>query len=102
MIGDATRLTLGHVKRHIPPGSRLPDDIALLDIAQDLLLPHIHDRGVFDRVTFDGGTALRKHSAGSAGRFSTDIDPATNDRPLTATPVEFGLAHGRQPLAKAA
>lgn len=79
MIGDATRLTLGHVKRHIPPGSRLSDDVALLDIAQDLLLAHLHDQGVFEQVTFKGGTALRKLYAGGAGRFSTDIDLATND-----------------------
>lgn len=79
MIGDATMLTLGHVKRHIPPGSRLSDDIALLDIAQDVLLAHLHERGVFEQVTFKGGTALRKLYAGSAGRFSTDIDFSIND-----------------------
>jgi predicted nucleotidyltransferase component of viral defense system len=64
------------VSRHVPPasGQHVGRDIALLDIAQDLLLAHLHEVGVFDVVVFKGGTALRKHHAGSRGRFSTDLD----------------------------
>lgn len=70
------RLTIGHVARHVPPssGRRVGRDVALLDIAQDLLLAHLHAVGIFDMVVFKGGTALRKHHAGSQGRFSTDLD----------------------------
>lgn len=46
------------------------------DIAQDFLLAHLAEQGVFDLVTFKGGTALRKLVAGGQGRFSTDIDLA--------------------------
>lgn len=77
MIGDAHSLTRGYVQRHIPPGSGLNLDIAILDIAQDLLLTHFEVAGVFDGlVVFKGGTALRKLFAGSQGRFSTDLDLA--------------------------
>jgi uncharacterized protein len=77
MIGEAHRLTAGYVARHVPPGSRLGIDIAVLDIAQDFLLAHLHEAGFFpDLVVFKGGTALRKFFAGSEGRFSTDLDLA--------------------------
>lgn len=70
------RLTRGHVLRHRPPQSSIGPDVALLDIAQDFLLTHLSDHGLFDLAVFKGGTALRKLFAGSAGRFSTDIDLA--------------------------
>lgn len=73
-VGEQAALTVGHVKRHVPPGSTLDESIAVMDIAQDFLLAHLHERGVFDVVTFKGGTALRKLFAGAAGRFSTDLD----------------------------
>lgn len=77
MIGDRHRLTTGWVLRHLPPGSVAGADIAVLDIAQDFLLAHLHGRSVFDDlVVFKGGTALRKLFAGAQGRFSTDIDLA--------------------------
>jgi len=79
MIGDRTHLTVGHVKRHVPPGSGLGETVAVMDIAQDFLLAHLHARGVFELVTFKGGTALRKMFAGTAGRFSTDLDFAAVD-----------------------
>jgi len=79
MIGMRAHLTIGHLKRHVPPGSGLGEAIAVMDIAQDFLLAHLHERGVFDLVTFKGGTALRKLFAGTAGRFSTDIDLAAVD-----------------------
>ena len=76
MIGDAHQLTVGYIARHVPPQSRLGREVAVLDIAQDFLLAHLQQRGVFDLVTFKGGTALRKLFAGVQGRFSTDIDLA--------------------------
>lgn len=80
MIGEAHRLTPGYVARHVPPGSRLGTDIAVLDIAQDFLLAHLHEVGLFpDMVVFKGGTALRKFFAGTGGRFSTDLDLAAVD-----------------------
>lgn len=78
MIGDSHSLTPGYVQRHVPPGSGLGLDIAVLDIAQDFLLAHLEQTGVLGGlVVFKGGTALRKLFAGSQGRFSTDLDLAT-------------------------
>jgi predicted nucleotidyltransferase component of viral defense system len=68
------RLTQGHVLRHAPAQSPLGRDAAVIDIAQDLLLRHLSERGVLTLVAFKGGTALRKVYAGAAGRFSTDLD----------------------------
>lgn len=56
--------TRAHVLRHAPArGQGL--DAALVDIAQDLLLRHLHDSGLLDELVFKGGTALRKLYAGS-------------------------------------
>jgi len=78
MIGDAHRLTAGYVARHVPPSSAFGTDIAVLDIAQDFLLAHLEEAGVFSElVVFKGGTALRKFFAGAEGRFSTDLDLAS-------------------------
>lgn len=68
------RLTEGYVLRHAPAQSAQGRDAAVIDIAQDLLLRHLHDEGVLTLVAFKGGTALRKVYAGAAGRFSTDLD----------------------------
>ncbi|CAN5422580.1 nucleotidyl transferase AbiEii/AbiGii toxin family protein [soil metagenome] len=110
MIGDEHRLTKGYVARHIPPKSRLGVDVAILDIAQDFLLAHLAERGVFDLVIFKGGTALRKLFAGAQGRFSTDIDLAAVDVEgdrnalaemvaaecsVTLGPFAFNAAHSR-------
>jgi predicted nucleotidyltransferase component of viral defense system len=72
------RITVGWLARHTPqgPGGR---QAALIDIAQDLLLTRLHQRGVFDHLVFKGGTALRKLYAGNAGRFSTDLDFSIRD-----------------------
>ena len=45
--------------RHAPqgPGGR---QAALIDIAQDLLLTRLYERGVFDHLLFKGGTALER------------------------------------------
>lgn len=75
MIGDTHSLTPGYVARHVPRTSTVGADMAVLDIAQDFLLAHLHERGVFaDLVVIKGGTAIRKLFAGGGGRFSTDID----------------------------
>lgn len=77
MIGDEHSLTPGYVLRHVPPESNVGPDVAVIDIAQDFLLAHLHERGIFNHlVVFKGGTALRKLYAGTEGRFSTDIDLA--------------------------
>ena len=47
MIGDTHSLTPGYVARHVPRTSTVGTDIAVLDIAQDFLLAHLHERGVF-------------------------------------------------------
>lgn len=82
-------LTQGYVHRHVPQDSQVDIDIALLDIAQDFILSHLHDAGYFDGlVVFKGGTALRKLFAGMEGRFSTDLDFALFDR--TEDPDQIG------------
>jgi len=69
------RLTPGYIARHTPPGAGAQGrDAAIVDIAQDLLLRELHRKGVLDRLAFKGGTALRKLYAGTAGRFSLDLD----------------------------
>ncbi|MHB2029267.1 MAG: nucleotidyl transferase AbiEii/AbiGii toxin family protein [Acidimicrobiales bacterium] len=73
------QLTTGHILRHAPAQSTQGHDAALIDIAQDLLLRHLSDRGVLEYVSFKGGTALRKIYAGAAGRFSTDLDFSFTD-----------------------
>lgn len=40
-------------------------------------------RAILDRLIFKGGTAIRKLYAGSQGRFSTDLDFASNDATLS-------------------
>jgi len=73
------KLTDGHVARHYQ-GVKGGRDAALLDIAQDFALHHLHEQGLFEReLVFKGGTALRKFRAGSAGRFSTDLDFSAPD-----------------------
>lgn len=72
-------LTLGHVLRHAPGRGRAGLEAALLDIAQDLMLGWLHERGVIDGFVFKGGTALRKLYAGAEGRFSTDLDFAVRE-----------------------
>jgi predicted nucleotidyltransferase component of viral defense system len=74
-----SRITEGHLVRHYQ-GAKGGRDAALLDIAQDHALWHLHRIGLFERgLTFKGGTALRKFRAGNSGRFSTDLDFAAPD-----------------------
>lgn len=74
-----SNLTLGHVHRHAPSRSGQGVEAALIDIAQDVLLRQLHEVGVLDALAFKGGTALRKLYAGTAGRFSTDLDFSVRD-----------------------
>lgn len=68
-------LTPGWIARHTPRNAQAGGrDAAILDIAQDLLLRDLHERGALDGLVFKGGTALRKLYAGNQGRFSTDLD----------------------------
>jgi predicted nucleotidyltransferase component of viral defense system len=60
--------------RSTRPASTQGFEAALVDIAQDLLLRHLHDIGLLGELAFKGGTALRKLYAGAAGRFSLDLD----------------------------
>lgn len=48
--------TTGWVARHTPPGAG-GRYAAHIDIAQDLLLAHLAERGMFDHLVFKGGTA---------------------------------------------
>lgn len=68
-------LTPGWIARHTPRNAQAGGrDAAIIDIAQDLLLRDLHERGALDGLVFKGGTALRKLYAGNQGRFSTDLD----------------------------
>lgn len=72
-------ITEGYLARH-HMGRRGMTGPALLDVAQDYALEHLHQQGVFDLgVVLKGGTSLRKFRAGNAGRFSTDLDFAAPD-----------------------
>lgn len=82
------RITEGHLARHYQgrKGGRGP---ALLDIAQDHALAHLHTVGLFEAgLVFKGGTSLRKFRAGSAGRFSTDLDFYAPDDDVTLATME--------------
>jgi predicted nucleotidyltransferase component of viral defense system len=58
-------------------------DGALIDVAQDHALHHLHVTGLFDLgLVFKGGTALRKFRLGNEGRFSTDLDFAVEEAGL--------------------
>jgi len=65
----------GHIARHTPHGAGSQGrDAAIIDIAQDLLLRHLHEANVLNNLVFKGGTAIRKLYAGNSGRFSLDLD----------------------------
>ena len=71
----AINIQPGHIARHTPRGAGSQGrDAAIIDIAQDLLLRHLHEAGILKRLVFKGGTALRKLYAGNEGRFSLDLD----------------------------
>ena len=72
-------ITEGHLTRHHMGRSGMAGP-ALLDVAQDYALHHLHQEGIFDLgVILKGGTSLRKLRSGNSGRFSTDLDFAVPD-----------------------
>ena len=65
----------GHIARHTPQGAGAQGrGAAVIDVAQDLLLRHLSEIGLADKLAFKGGTSLRKLYAGNDGRFSLDLD----------------------------
>lgn len=65
----------GHIARHTPRNAGAQGrEAAVVDVAQDLLLQHLHEEGELDFVAIKGGTAIRKLYAGKEGRFSLDLD----------------------------
>jgi len=71
----AMNIQIGHIARHTPTGAGAQGrEAAIVDIAQDLLLRDLALEGILESVAFKGGTALRKMYAGTAGRFSLDLD----------------------------
>ena len=67
-------ITEGYVTRHYQ-GRRGGRGPAIIDIAQDHVLYLLAREGFFDMgISLKGGTAVRKFLAGTAGRFSTDLD----------------------------
>ncbi len=82
-------ITEGHLVRHFQ-GRRGGRGPAIIDIAQDHLLAHLAREGFFELgIALKGGTALRKFWAGSAGRFSTDLDFAGMDESSASLLVEL-------------
>lgn len=66
----------GYLLRHIH-ATQATRDIALLDVAQEIILAYLEQQGYFaSTLVFKGGTALRKFLFGADGRFSVDIDLA--------------------------
>src|SRR5665647_2466741 len=85
-------LTVGWISRHTPPGAGVDGrDAAVIDIAQDLLLRDLHERGSLDALVFKGGTSLRKLYAGNQGRFSLDLDFSVADPASDADTVVLQL-----------
>lgn len=65
----------GHIARHTPRNAGSQGrEAAVVDVAQDLLLRHLHDEGMLDGIAIKGGTAIRKLYTGNEGRFSLDLD----------------------------
>ena len=80
-------ITEGLLLRHCQ-GQRMFRDGALIDVAQDHALHHLHVTGLFDfGLVFKGGTALRKFRLGNEGRFSTDLDFAVEEHGLAEQTV---------------
>ncbi|WP_172623486.1 nucleotidyl transferase AbiEii/AbiGii toxin family protein [Arabiibacter massiliensis] len=84
-------IRIGHVARHTPANAGAQGrEAAVVDIAQDLLLRHLHSCGLLDSLAIKGGTAIRKLYAGREGRFSLDLDFAVADASID--PDEAALA----------
>ena len=76
----------GHIARHTPRNAGAQGrEAAVIDIAQDLLLRHLHDEGILDGVAIKGGTAIRKLYAGNVAwgptHAKSEFDPERWLRP---------------------
>ncbi|MDH2902373.1 MAG: nucleotidyl transferase AbiEii/AbiGii toxin family protein [Actinomycetota bacterium] len=94
-------ITAGYLALHARPSSGARD-VALLDVCQDYVLDFLNNQGVFDLgVVLKGGTSLRKFRAGSAGRFSTDLDfsaPDVATAEFVIDTLDGAEHHGVRPL----
>ena len=74
-----SRITTGWLARHTPqgPGGR---QAALIDIAQDLLLARLCERGVFDHLAFKGGIRylIEDHRGRAQVRYETPFGGVGN------------------------
>jgi uncharacterized protein len=62
-------ITQGYLARHFQGRSGMRDP-ALLDVAQDYALKHLHDRGAFELgIVLKGGTSLRRRRELVAGVY---------------------------------
>ena len=66
MSGHPISITRARLLRHAPTSSQ-GLEAAAVDVAQDLLLRHLHEIGLLDELAFKGGTSLRKLYAGAQG-----------------------------------
>lgn len=72
---SSMNIRVGHVARHTPRSAGAQGrEAAVVDVAQDLLLAHMHDQGLLDGLAMKGGTAIRKLYAGNDDIFSLDLD----------------------------
>lgn len=103
-------IQIGHIARHTPKGAGAQGrEAAVVDVAQDLLLMHMEEKGLLDSLAIKGGTAIRKLYAGNEGRFSLDLDfsacgPGAEDAGglfvleadgLSIGPFRYGVAERR-------
>lgn len=83
----------GHIARHTPRNAGSQGrEAAVVDVAQDLLLQHLHETGALDSVAIKGGTAIRKLYAGNEGRFSLDLDFAVANLDASRDTVALAFA----------
>ena len=81
-------------------------DAALIDIAQDHVLNHLHQQGFFTRgLVLTGSVALRKYRAGIRARFSPSLELSTPDGGLagwalaTLSDIDCGGFHFQTEIA---
>jgi predicted nucleotidyltransferase component of viral defense system len=67
-------LTQPQVQRYSNESGLRDIMIAEKEVILTFLLQLLSERGILDRLAFEGGTCLRKMFLGTQGRFSTDLD----------------------------
>jgi predicted nucleotidyltransferase component of viral defense system len=67
-------LTQPQVQRYANESGLRDIMIAEKEVVLTFLLQRLSERGILDRLAFNGGTCLRKMLIGAQGRFSTDLD----------------------------